>query len=194
MFASWWDVHWAQKNCYLATTKCKALTLEPTSALSADELSVHFSVIPWFLNLKEGFQIDRLQCILEVEPCLTCFQAGGVSTGHRGTATWQPQSVKHSLWNPLLHSLQMIFHSAFQSYRDFILFFQQFKVKKVARFISSFKGLHIMNGVVSCCDMAKNTMNWAHTTFGPQRTIIFQVSFRCYLLNTPRSLIVELKF
>ena len=103
-----------------------------------------------------------------------------MSTGHRGTATWQPQSVKHSLWNPLLHSLQMIFHSAFQSYGDFICFFKQFKVKKVARFISSFKGLYIMNGVVSCCDMAKNTMNWAHTTFGPQRTIIFQVSFRCY--------------
>ena len=39
-----------------------------------------------------------------------------------------------------------------------------------------------MNGVVSCCDMAKNTMNWAHTTFGLQWTIIFQVSFRCYHL------------
>ena len=71
------------------------------------------------LNLKEGFQIGLLQCILVIEPCFECLQAGGMSTGHRGTATWQPQSVKHSLWNPLLHSLQMSFHSAFQSYRDF---------------------------------------------------------------------------
>ena len=48
MFSSWWGVHWAQRNCYLATTKCKALTLEPTSITHEDELTVQFSVIKRF--------------------------------------------------------------------------------------------------------------------------------------------------
>ena len=87
------------------------------------------SFFNWILNLKEGFQIDLLQCILVIEPCLECLQAGGMSTGHRGTATWQPQSVKHSLWNPLLSPHEDELTVQFSVIKRFELFFQLFNLK-----------------------------------------------------------------
>jgi len=50
-------------------------------------------------------------------------------TGHRGTATWQPQSVKHSLWNPLLSPHEDELTVQFSVIKRFELFFQLFNLK-----------------------------------------------------------------